>query len=400
MSFYYYISIFSLFINVFPLTALPTKAVTQVPIADLLGDSKIKPFKNSETDYNTIPLCSQRLSDCLRVHQLLFNEIVTILEERGSEVLIQIPSAYYEDIAGKNNTFWALKKNFISFNSLSSLKISEDYFPDSYEYGKKILKQKPIVALLFPFYEPKTKQLFSVGTRFTLDATKNNNNNYCVYLFDAKNKRLITTMIPTKLCYKEQNNKKYSQQIQDFIKIMRSWIQAKGSIAYVWGGCSFTRHYAHEPIKIDSEGNYVRQDCKQNPKNGFDCTGLILRAAQICGLPYCFKNSTTILKNLDPLQKNNSLRNGDLIWIPGHVMVVADVAKNTLIEARGYSHGFGKVHEIGLDKVFYGIRSFDQLVECYRSGKMLQRIDSKGAIVNKIDNFKLLSMESIIMKKF
>jgi len=54
---------------------------------------------------------------------------------------------------------------------------------------------------------------------------------------------------------------------------------------------------------------------------------------------------------LEPLKQGEKIREGDLIWIPGHVMVVASLPNNTIIEARGYRAGYGKIHELPLNKL-------------------------------------------------
>ena len=52
------------------------------------------------------------------------------------------------------------------------------------------------------------------------------------------------------------------------------------------------------------------------------------------------------------LKKGEALEEGDLIWYNGHVMIVSDIKKNRLLRHAGYESGWGKVHEIALDKVF------------------------------------------------
>src|SRR5690606_17679975 len=107
-------------------------------------------------------------------------------------------------------------------------------------------------------------------------------------------------------------------------------------------------------------------------KSGFDCSGVIARATQICGIPYFCKNTATIPHCLKPLQKEQELHNGDLILIRGHVMIVFDVAKNLLIEARGYTHGYGKLQEIPINQVFEGIQTYKDLTDAYFGRKVIK----------------------------
>ncbi len=70
---------------------------------------------------------------------------------------------------------------------------------------------------------------------------------------------------------------------------------------------------------------YERTECTQHPMSGFDCAGIISRAAQMCGIPYYFKNTYTLAHYLKSLSIDTHLQEGDLIWIPGHVMIVSDL---------------------------------------------------------------------------
>ena len=97
---------------------------------------------------------------------------------------------------------------------------------------------------------------------------------------------------------------------------------------------------------------WQRESVYQRPLAGFDCSA----SYTLCGTN-CW-DAVLLLKLLATyfllalLKKGEALEEGDLIWYNGHVMIVSDVKKNRLIEAAGYESGWGKVHEIALDKVF------------------------------------------------
>jgi len=132
----------------------------------------------------------------------------------------------------------------------------------------------------------------------------------------------------------------------------------------------------------------------ESPKTGLDCSGMIARAAQICGIPYFYKNTTIIERFLTPLAKGNKPIPGDIIWIPGHVMVVADFINNTLIEVRGYKHGYSKIHEIPLNEEFKGINTYHDLTNAYHNNKAIIRLDSSGNERETITSLKLLQLTS------
>ncbi|MGB8367272.1 MAG: hypothetical protein WCD44_02830, partial [Candidatus Babeliales bacterium] len=156
-------------------------------------------------------------------------------------------------------------------------------------------------------------------------------------------------------------------------------------IPYVWGGFSFT-----STKKISSFS--LKNEKIVSPKTGFDCAGIIARSAQICNIPYFYKNTTTIKQFLSPITHINNLMPGDIIWIPGHVMVIADLKNNTLIEARGYNHGYGKIHEIPLSEEFKGISTYKELFNIYQNKKTITRLDHKGNEQEKINNLLLLRL--------
>ncbi len=389
--------------------ARPMEAITKVPIADLVGDSLQTMYQSKQIPfyYNNLPLCGQRLGDCLRVHQLLFNERFTILEEKNNEVLVQVPSVFYEleDSNQRFNTYWSLKKNFITLDELNKLKVPLQSFPQSIDYTNNTIGFKKVIALISPFKDSATQQLFSVGTRFVINQYKKNLNVYSVSLFDPVKNRVIMSDIPAAFCRLEDLTESYQKRIHDFVKLLKSWSFGQGIIPYVWGGCSFTQRLPCSKFELLEKNNdgkkvgyYNWIGCKQSPKAGFDCTGIVARAAQICRLPYYFKNTTTVVKNLKSITSLQQLSEGDLIWLPGHIMVVASKANNTLIEARAYSHGFGKIQEIELEKVFRGMKTFDQLCSAHNNKQSLQRLNSGGTVVQVIPRFALLKLDSLWTK--
>ncbi len=316
--------------------AVPTQAWVKVPVCELVGE----PLKSDATNnsvfiyYNNLPLCGQRIKDCRRIHQLLFNEMVMILEVKGDECLVKVPSIFYErdDSSGRFDTYWSLKKNFITREDLEKNGNSYDYFPESLAYQKKsdVFNKRKIITLMLPFYEPKTKQHYSAGTRFVMVCSKGNCFGNTVYLFDQVSDQCITAVIPHNLCRIENSNEPFQKKIHDFVVLLRRWTKQNGFIPYVWGGSSCVNFCKKDEFFMTNDKatcSYYRSECELSPKTGFDCAGLIARAAQICGLPYYFKNSLTIKKNLEAITDKDKIREGDIIWIPGHVMVVASLIK-------------------------------------------------------------------------
>lgn len=273
----------------------------------------------------------------------------------------------------------------------------------------------PLIATIKkPWTDSVSKQTFSVGTRFIKDTSqKEDSTTIPVFLYDTYHKNFYTANIPKNIIMPEPPADENSR-ITMFVNLMREWINESGFIPYVLGGCSYTTRYNTDTIikTQQSLGGgsvatlYTRKPTEY-PAAGFDCSGLILRAAQMCSIPYFLKNSMTAAYNLAELKKDQKLEIGDLIYIPGHIIVVADLTKNTIIEARSYDHGYGKVHEIELNKVFKNINTFADLEKVFFTYNYqtaakpisLERFKSEKADGNveiiDLSRYKLLNMKDV-----
>lgn len=381
------------------------KAVVVVPIADLVG----QPFRDHATSaYTRLPLCpgnTNPAESCPRIHQLLFNEVVEIIEERNEQVCIKIPHMFF--ITAKSNKpqtiYWTLKSNIKTFKQLKKHRCDFAKIPEPIAYIKKVIPNHSTIATLkVPYYNRKTNKTYSAGTRFVCAKTKKKSAaNITVFIFDTKKDDFVTATIPKKNClFAENMNKK--ERIEQFVNLVRQWAHnTNGYIPYVWGGCSFNALFTNsfETINTSRKGKalsyYTVGNYKQTPKSGLDCSSLVSRAAQLCGIPYWYKNTYTLANFLDPVKKNSTLSPGDLILIPGHIMIVSNTKKNKLVESRHYAHGYGKVHEIALSSVFKNIKTYRDLLTAYHNQQPLQRLDSQGKMKETIKRFTLLKLASV-----
>lgn len=408
---YYFFTLLLLTLPASCLAKKPYKAVFITPISDAIG-SPIKTFFpeiSTSQAYAQLPISGGlplSSSCCPRLHQFLFNEIGTVIKENGQEVLIQSSNCFY--ITQANNTpqytYWTLKKNIVSLEQLENQGIDINLFPPAITFEDPTsIENENVATLIKPWFDQITRQTFSSGTRFLKAEDQLDQNNVTVYLFNPQEKKFILVPIPVSNIV-PMHPTTPQEKIDLFVHILQSLAhQNHGYIPYVWGGCSFTATADKRFTEKDSASGtaacsyYEIKDFAHTPKPGLDCALLILFAAQQAKIPFFFKNSFTIATYLKKLKPDQALAAGDVIWIPGHVMVVADIAKNTLIEARGYKYkGQGKVQEIELNKVFKKINSFAQLENAWRNHQSLERIGEDGSIIERIKNFKLLSMRSIM----
>lgn len=415
MKFKLWVSVFILFIfNSKILSVIiyddPIKAICIAPIVDLLSDSvkEINPFQSVESQYATIPY-SPELEDlsCLRVFQAIFNETVDILEETDEEIKVQINTVFFK-IDRRNfqkNAYWALKKNFKKIDELKNANFNLDLLPESIDCNTVDFNKKPnqkIITLKLPFHDCITNNIYSAGTRFVYK--EKIDQYYVVFIYDNNINKIVETKITETICI-DFKNISFAKKVENFISLLKLWANLpKKFIPYVWGGSSMQHLYVHNNFKLihgyDIDGNranfYTRKDQSENPCSGFDCSTLIARATQMCQIPYFFKDSITILKHLKPLTEDDTIEAGDLIWFPGHVIVVSDIKNNLIIEARGYKSGHGKVHEIPISKMFKDIKNFNDLLDYHLNNRQLLLINKAGNVSARLDNFKILKLKSLL----
>lgn len=406
---YFLIGVLSATICIAQQTKFPElkKAVVVVPVADVvrkpLGDldeyytvlDAYKALGYKETDENDM---------YTRAYQLLFNEVVGIVRETSDEVLIHVPSLFYQKEKGAfpQSAYWIHKSALLSCETLQHHGVDLTKIPppisiDEPGWG---MENKQVVTIVFPFCNPVTCEVYSAGTRFVYKEHDTDNHLFYVYALNSNSMECDILAIPDEICvmYADKPN---HEKITDFITLLRSWIQLLGSIPYVWGGSSFTQLIKERSLwktKVfagdASYHDYVRIHPEFNtfPYTGFDCSCLIVRAAQICGIPYFLGNSHTIESLLEPLDRYEDLREGDILWIAGHVMLVGSLQDNTLIEARSYGAGWGKLHEAPLKRIFRGIDTYKELLDHITNNKPIFLLHHNGSLRYQIPELKIFSL--------
>lgn len=400
---------------IFTLNSNTQKAIINVPIADLLGQpiQTTRPHEQPHIAYHSIALCGGQTNSpysCPRLHQALYNDIVEIIKTTEHEAYIRIAQSYYLTPASQNpqSRYWTLKKNITLLDDLTKHTISLDHIPNPIDFSDTshaALNNPHVITLTEPHYDKTLDTTFSAGTRFVqIPSTHKKKTSFIeVFAINYKTMQEHHIKIPYKKCMLCNQPNNTTTCIANYVNLLKKWAHIKhGCIPYTWGGTSFA-HTTHgnfkEVMHTTDNGDYSAYEYHkdtQSPKSGFDCSGMIARAAQICGIPYFCKNTTTIAQCLAPLKKNEPLSPGDLILIKGHVMVVSDIDKNLLIEARSYSHGYGKLHEIPIYQVFEGIENYKALTDAYFNKTVIKRKDKQGKIRDTFTNLQLFSMASIM----
>jgi hypothetical protein len=373
----------------------PIYAVTLVPVADLIGQPA------HDQTYFSLPLFTKPVTACPRIHQLLYNEIVTIEEEQGAQVRVSFNSVFYEQRphGAPQTSFWSLKKNFITFDQLLSKKISLSTIPHPINFRTKKIGSsgQDTVSLLFPHYDSSTHTLFSVGTRFVIAQHENSSKSYSVFVIDPHTISTKLIHLPANKCMRVNYEESMHEKRNRFVNVLRTWAHPEhGFIPYVWGGCSFTHlHNDNHFVEHKENGGVIKFNPihrHNKPCTGFDCAGMIVRAAQLCTIPFFYKNTATMANHLPEIKEDMKIEEGDIIWFNGHVMIVSDLKKNKIIEARAYSQGYGKIHELPLSAVFKEIGTFEQLRTVAQQKKKISRLQKDGTVAHAISQLKLFKL--------
>lgn len=372
--------------------SVPYKAIVIKPVIDLLGDYIPT---NASSIYDTLGYAgASNNAACKRVHQLLFGQIVTVLQETHDQVKIEVPSVYYVvgDKPDKHITFWTQKEGILSIESLPL-------------HTRTLLEGTPrsyFFSLKKPLYVSALRATLSAGTRFYIKELLPQHK-ISVYVFHAACQSIKEIIFNRSDGILARSHSTYppADYRSALVNLLREWAEMhNGFIPYVWGGCSYTTRlndgeFTRKNTASAGEEVYDWPSFSATPKTGFDCSGIILQAATMLGFPYYFKNSHTVMKCLAEVTADESIKKGDIIWIPRHVMVVADADNATIIEARSYGHGFGKVQELPLSHVFQGIHTFKELQEAIIKQKPLQRLDAQQQPVQEITHVKILNLDTL-----
>jgi len=398
----FYLTFFSYVLLLIKLSSLSADAdgFCSVPVADLIGTPMhVAQQQNLPIQqYKDQPYANaSNASVCTRLSQLLFNESVKILKEVGDELYVEILHWYH--IAGnppkKQTTYWTHKNNITRFDTLSPLDLSK--IPGQISFLEQNFKVDDIVTLKNFFHDKKSNLVYSAGTRF-VKAKEQNQKKYCsVFAFNPTTKSFSVLNIPKKICLENILNNPIEKR-KLFVQVLKEWSNQKGFIPYVFGGASIgmpfdQNRFKEKNIKHNNKKiSYYKRSTKTEYKYGADCAHTIARAAHIAQIPLFIKNTTTFKQELTPLKAQDTIENGDIIVWQGHTVVISDIQKGLLIEARGYNHGYGILQEIPFSEQFQNIFSMQDLKDAYLHKTQINRLDKRGKIVQTITDLQIMKL--------
>lgn len=348
------------------------KAVISKPVIDMSSSYPV--CKNS-------PIAGQE-TICRRANQGLYNEVVTSVNVFADAVKINIDKVIYgfEDKNQPYSTFWTLVDGVTLLKRINPVLIGMIPCLEN-EYQPKLFLREPWDS-------------FSVGTYFVRIPNKDTQHQYAVYIpYFRSNTFGIAYIEKDKALCVEQRSEQEKRAV--FVALLYRLIEyassqnSAGVVPYVWGGCSFVASNNKNDF-FYAQGCWHRS-CQGDTYQGYDCSGLIWRLAQCAGIPFPWKVSKLIGQRCRLIDDANLLEEGDIIWFEGHTMIVASIEDNTIIEAAGYTSGYGCVHCISLKKRFAGINTYQELINAYFNKEPVSLLDAQGKELKKV-HIKLLKL--------
>ncbi len=374
-----------------PLKILSKKAILTIPLMLFLGTdinaqdravitSTILEMNNSFPQPGK-PGVSPDTHGCPRAHQGLYNEQVHLDETQDDYSQVHYKNITYT-IDGTPSTFWTYSKGIMPLAEVERRELSGAIPHPDYA-------QEPTIVLQYPW------QNFSVGTRLKRTPADDTEATFGIERVDYQKNKIVVDSVPRNNALEEirQDAQLTRERFVALINGLINRVKKSGEnnvIPYVWGGSSFLEPYTQDSFYKD-DGVWHR-DGKRDPYTGYDCSEFIMRMAQIAGIAFPWKTTTAIKHGQRRLTQGDSLQNGDIIWVQGHVMTVSDIERNEMIEARGYGAGYGCVHSITLNQAFAEVENYSDLLERYYADQTITFKDKQGVPSKKSNAFLLLKL--------
>lgn len=352
-------------------TTLKIPAIVTVPVADALGAPVTNPLQVAHLYHTKLYAYGPKTPHIFRIHQILYNEPVTIIKKYKNQHLISVKnSVFFDHLGKKNNLMW------VASTSVTPLsEIEADFY-----YAIPTTTERPTGVLVNPIIDQETSTIYSAGTTCVCADSPNT-----IFLYNHPTRTVKTVLVPSKNFRINVTHESLEHKKKLFVTLAREWAAptTAGYIPYVWGGCSYTQRVSGDFINIP-DGYHWNTIHKEPVCGGCDCAGLVLRLAHTAGIPYICKNSATVQKLLKKITQYPDIQEGDLLWLPGHVMIISNLQDNTLVEARHYTQGYGRVHEIHVSEAFEGIKTFQDLMQAQNSTRLVQRRHCDGSLLTRV----------------
>lgn len=357
-------------------------------------DKNIYGFEGSKNENDILPEGYAQIGDIFNIVEYENGNLINYL---GDYIKIQHPFYFYEKDGKVINEFYIKKESFIRSEKIN--KKLKKYIVESYYYDKFIESNLISGTIINPTkIKNKNKDIYLYpGTR--LRFTDSTDNYLCGYIIKNKSDFIIFEIKKDDVLLDKDIPKNDEEKRKLFISLLKNWLviseKNKATIPYFYGGTAINFPLKNlSKIKINEKNFYVWEKNKKNLNMivGIDCSGLICLAARISGFKFYLRDSFIQNKYLEKVNDINEIKNGDIIWIPGHVMII-NKNENTIIESVGYDSKFNGLVENKIYKRFENINNLNDLINLKNEKNPLILISKDG---NKklFDIFEILSLSS------
>lgn len=370
---------FLLFLTIFlPIFAQKRRAFFSKPVVDLISRD-LGCYCGFERFINTY--APESKNSCLRTFQGLFGERVLVTNDIPSSdgyVCVEMTHCIFADNArGKQSLYyWARRDDLIFEDEL--LLHERAYFPQPISHeDESSVDVEGVVTLAKPWTCAQTGVTYSVGTRFISHSCSAPGRHKTIIFFEPHKKILIVAEVPKRLLVNHGDHLPLHEKRKAFVKLLREWSKNRdGVIPYVWGGASCISRATDENFSVMTDivdgqkvSYWQHGDVKSDP-DGFDCSALVLRAAQACGIPYFCRTACTASAILAPFVAGDTVSRGDLFVTAGHNHIFVAIGGDMIVEAAGYTSGFACVHAIKVKDRFLNAKNYDDLVRLFDEGRV------------------------------
>ncbi len=321
---------------------------------------------------------------CPREHQLLLHEIVTILKETNAEAFVAVKNCMTknEDNESVSVQGWMRK------DQLEDIQYLDGYvpgLPKPINWQSGAIESE--VTLISP-YRDDEGIFYSAGTRFVL--LEETEDSYRVAAYSKAMHRFKAIELPQTICAYKTHTLSIDERRELFCRLATMWASIPDAcIPLVWGGASVGKAWEQDDYFAvnysTSENERVTAWARplygsNGPYMGLDASGGILRALQSIGIAYFCRNSLTAYAELEQYALHETFKKGDLIWLPGALLIITSLEDNLVVTAMSYTSGYGAWTTLQLHAVFKGIYSYQDLRNAYQHNKELTLLNKDGSI--------------------
>ena len=349
-------------------------AFCAVPVADVIGGEPLqKRFPNATPEeigkyYRNFPNTNANVRELNRMHQLLFNELVIVVEENDAEYGIKMPNVIVIDKEGNEKALCGyVHKDALVF--VDTFENPGDFLPPLKRHKQEPLalqtsQKRCVYTLGKPLFDPNAGCIYSLGTQFV--GMQDDTDPDMLYLYRyisptkqyGRHKRTDAPLLRIyKNCFIGYGDYAYKTKEDCMIDIAE---RMADNCPTTWGGRSYITEvtnpgYYDEVTRDYPDSSSIKGNDRpfmNNPRSGVDMSGMVNLLCKTCGIEFWLKNTTSMYKSLPGLLPDAPDDAGNFVLFHGYAGIRSKKDGNSIIEARRYEHHNGMMRKVPISKTF------------------------------------------------